>query len=257
VRHGTSPSSSILALTATRASATDSPVNGPALGFMVPSAFNMLIIGSECRWPTAKSLKSCAGVTFTTPVPNAGSTRIASAMIGMRAAQDRVADRLADEVLVALGSSGCTATAVSPSIVSGRVVATTISPEPSSARIGYAKLQSSVWKSFFVLDLEVRERRLVDRIPVDQPLPAVDEALLPQADEVLGHRALQVVVHREPLARPVARHAQPPELVADGASGDSLSSPHLLEELLAAEGAVVHALLLELARTTHWVAMPA
>ncbi len=36
-----------------------------------------------------------------------------------------------------LGSSGCTATAVSPSMVSGRVVATTISPSPPSR--GYAK----------------------------------------------------------------------------------------------------------------------
>ena len=39
------------------------------------------------------------------------------------------------------GSSGWTATAVSPSIVSGRVVATTTSPDPSAS--GYANSYSS------------------------------------------------------------------------------------------------------------------
>ena len=30
-------------------------------------------MGSPCRWPTAKSLKSCAGVILTAPVPFSGS----------------------------------------------------------------------------------------------------------------------------------------------------------------------------------------
>jgi hypothetical protein len=38
--------------------------------------------GSLCRCPVSKSLGSCAGVTFTAPVPNLGSTSTASAMIG-------------------------------------------------------------------------------------------------------------------------------------------------------------------------------
>ena len=42
-----------------------------------------MIIGSLCRCPVSKSLKSCAGVTFTAPVPNSGSTRTASAMTGI------------------------------------------------------------------------------------------------------------------------------------------------------------------------------
>ena len=43
----------------------------------------MLIIGSLCRWPISKSLKSCAGVTLTAPVPNSMSTSLASPMIGI------------------------------------------------------------------------------------------------------------------------------------------------------------------------------
>ena len=42
----------------------------------------MLISSSPWRLPVAKSLKSCAGVTFTAPVPNLGSTRMASVMMG-------------------------------------------------------------------------------------------------------------------------------------------------------------------------------
>ena len=45
-------------------------------------------------------------------------------MIGMRAADQRQDRALADQGGVSVGWSGCTATAVSPSIVSGRVVAT-------------------------------------------------------------------------------------------------------------------------------------
>jgi len=47
------------------------------------------------------------------------------------------------------GSSGCTAIAVSPSMVSGRVVATTTSPWPSSK--GYLDRDSMVREAGFVL----------------------------------------------------------------------------------------------------------
>ena len=40
-------------------------------------------IGRLWRWPTSKSLKSCAGVIFTAPVPFSGS-EYSSATIGMR-----------------------------------------------------------------------------------------------------------------------------------------------------------------------------
>ena len=95
-------------------------------------------IANECRRPTSKSLKSCAGVIFTAPVPFSGSL-YASATIGNRRPVNgcttirptRSANR---------ASSGCTATAVSPSIVSGRVVATTITRSVPST--GYRRYQS-------------------------------------------------------------------------------------------------------------------
>ena len=48
-----------------------------------PSRSSTLGIARPCRWPTAKSLKSCAGVILTAPVPFSGS-EYASATIGMR-----------------------------------------------------------------------------------------------------------------------------------------------------------------------------
>ena len=87
-------------------------------------------IGRPCRRPISKSFGSCAGVTLTAPVPNSGST-CSSAMTGIilpvKGNSSSVPTRWAYR-----WSSGCTATAVSPSIVSTRVVATTMDG-PSSA----------------------------------------------------------------------------------------------------------------------------
>ena len=49
---------------------------------MRPSVAMMTSGGRLWRWPISKSLASCAGVTFTAPVPNAGSTS-ASATTGI------------------------------------------------------------------------------------------------------------------------------------------------------------------------------
>ena len=57
-------------------------------------------IGSPCRWPTSKSLKSCAGVIFTAPVPFSGS-EYSSAMIGMRRPTSGSIAMLADQVPIA------------------------------------------------------------------------------------------------------------------------------------------------------------
>ncbi len=79
--------------------------------------------GRLWRLPASKSLGSCAGVTFTTPVPNSGSA-MSSRMMGISRSISgswtvwRHAGR---------GSArrrALMATAVSPSMVSGRVVAT-------------------------------------------------------------------------------------------------------------------------------------
>ncbi len=120
------PFSSRAFFTAPRAFLRSRPAKGPALSLRVPSRLKMLISSSLWRLPVAKSLKSCAGVTFTAPVPNLGSTRMASVMTGtLRSTKG--CTRSLPWRCVYLASSGWTATAVSPSIVSGRVVATTIS----------------------------------------------------------------------------------------------------------------------------------
>lgn len=105
-------------------------------------------------------------------------------------------------------------------MVSGRVVATTISPAAVLRAEWVREAPQLGLEALLVLDLEVGQRGLVNRVPVDEALAAVDEAVLPhELDEVLGHRALQVGVEGEPLAGPVARHTEAPQLVADGAAG--------------------------------------
>ncbi len=103
--------------------------NLPDSGFILPSSFITVIKGRSFRDPISKSTGSCAGVTFSAPVPNSTSTA-SSAITGIR--------RLVSGKLISLpifplnlSSLGLTATAVSPSIVSGLVVATTKKPDPS------------------------------------------------------------------------------------------------------------------------------
>src|SRR3546814_14427625 len=73
------------------------------------------------------------------------------------------------------------------------------------------------------------------RVPVDQALAAVDQALLVQAHEGLddgvgGHR-----VHGEHAARPVAAGADAAHLPFDGVARLRLPLPDLLAELLATQ----------------------
>ena len=82
----------------------------------------MLIIGNPCRRPTSMSLKSCAGVILTAPLPISGSA-YSSGMID-QPSHKRHPNMLADEIGITRVAR-CTATAVSPSMVSGRVVANT------------------------------------------------------------------------------------------------------------------------------------
>ena len=77
-----SPFSASAASTALRAAKRSIPANGPPLSLTAPASVKMLMRSSPWRSPVAKSLGSCAGVTLTAPVPNAGSTRMSSATIG-------------------------------------------------------------------------------------------------------------------------------------------------------------------------------
>ena len=86
-----------------------------------------------------------------------------------------------------------------------------------------------------LLHFEIGDRGLQLRIPIDQPLVLVDQALAIERDEDLHHRARQALVHGEALARPVAGGAEPLELADDGAAGFRLPFPHPLDEGLAAQ----------------------
>jgi hypothetical protein len=86
-----------------------------------------------------------------------------------------------------------------------------------------------------VLDLQVGDRRLVVRAPVDDPVRPVDPAGVPEAHEERHHRADVRLVHREPLARIVERGAEPAVLAHDRPAGLVEPAPRPLEEGVAAE----------------------
>ena len=96
------------------------------------------------------------------------------------------------------------------------------------------------------LQLEVGERGLVERAPVDDPVVPVDPVLLVQVDEEAHDGADVVVVHREADATVVHRRAHAPELVDDLAAVVVQPLPHAGLEGLAAELLAARALADEL-----------
>ena len=101
------------------------------------------------------------------------------------------------------------------------------------------------------LNLQIGDRGAQHRVPVDQALVAIDEALAVEGDEDLDHRPAQALVHGEALARPVGRGAQAAELAPDRAARFRLPGPDPLDERLAAEGTAVRPLLRQLALDHH------
>ncbi len=86
-----------------------------------------------------------------------------------------------------------------------------------------------------VHDLEVGDRRLVERAPVDDAVRAVDPATLPEPHEERHDRADVLVVHREALARVVERAAEAPVLAHDRAARLLEPLPRPLDERLATD----------------------
>ena len=93
-----------------------------------------------------------------------------------------------------------------------------------------------------VVHLEVGERGVAARAPVDELLGPVDEPLLPQPHEDLADRAGEPLVHGEALALPVEGGAQRLVLHPDAGAVLLLPCPDPAQELLAPQ--VVPALLL-------------
>ncbi len=85
------------------------------------------------------------------------------------------------------------------------------------------------------LHFQVRDRGLQHRIPVDQALAAVDQALFVPAHEGLDHRFGRLRVHGEGAARPVGRGAQAAHLPLDDVTGLLLPLPDLADEAFAAQ----------------------
>ena len=104
---------------------------------------------------------------------------------------------------------------------------------------------------FLVLDLEVGDRRLEHRVPVHQPLAAVDQPFLVERHEHFEDGFGQALVHGEALAAPVGRGAQPLQLVDDRTARLRFPGPHPVDELLASEVAAADAALRELALDHH------
>ena len=77
---------------------------------------------------------------------------------------------------------------------------------------------------------QVGNRRMQHRVPVDQPLAAVDQPFLVESNENLGNRLAEFRVHGEAVSRPIHRCAQPPDLPGDGVSGLLLPIPHPAHE---------------------------
>ena len=86
-----------------------------------------------------------------------------------------------------------------------------------------------------LLDLKVRDGRLELRIPVHQPLVAIDQFFLMQLHEDLADGGVQPLVQGEAFARPVAGRAQAAQLLHDRAATLGLPLPDLLDEGLTAD----------------------
>ena len=89
------------------------------------------------------------------------------------------------------------------------------------------------------LDLEVRDHRVHDRVPVDQALVAVDQPFPVERDKHPAHRGREAAIHREALARPIGRRPEAAQLAGDRAARFRLPRPDPLDELLAAEVVLV------------------
>ncbi len=84
------------------------------------------------------------------------------------------------------------------------------------------------------------------RIPIDEPLVAINEAFAVKLDKDPSHRSGDTGIHREPFTAPIRRGAEAAQLANDVPARLFLPFPDTRDELLATEIALCLALLGEL-----------
>ncbi len=97
---------------------------------------------------------------------------------------------------------------------------------------------------FDALDFQIGHGALQHRVPVDQPLAPVDQALLVESHKGFGHHLGQLVVHGEVFAAPVDAVAQAAHLPRNGVTAFFLPLPDFGDEVLAAQFVAADALFL-------------
>ena len=80
--------------------------------------------------------------------------------------------------------------------------------------------------NFAGFDLQVRNRRLQLGVPIDQPLVAIQQALVEQRHEHPGDGLVEAFVHGEAFVGPIAAGAQSAQLLRDGAAAAFLPRPY-------------------------------
>ena len=144
------------------------------------------------------------------------------------------------------GAAGCVPTSCAVALVVGvhrdrGVTEHRLDPGGGHHDVGFGVVHRAVPErhqlalDVLVLDLEVADRGLQHRRPVDQPLGLVDQPGVVEPFEDGAHGAGQALVHGEPVAAPVHAVAEAAHLRADGAAGLVLPVPHLVDEQFAAE----------------------
>ena len=94
-----------------------------------------------------------------------------------------------------------------------------------------------------IFDFEIRDHGVHLRIPIDQPLVAVDQSLAVKRHKNPADRGGQSRVHRKALTPPVRRGAETPQLAGDGAARLLLPFPNSGDEPLTTKFALRPALL--------------
>ena len=101
------------------------------------------------------------------------------------------------------------------------------------------------------LDFQIGYRGFQGRVPVDQPLVAIDQAIIIKIDKDLEHGLVHALVHGEALVRPVHRTAQPAQLPGNRAAAFLFPLPDFCDKFLAGEIGALLLLLVHLALDHH------